>query len=111
MDVQADPASVYLYRPEPREVAELLGVDVSRFTTELIPVIFNISFRDPGGYFLATNVQMRNQDVLFVANSPSVDVTKFLNYLNVMMNTVNNGVILGTNEIILRNSIKALKGT
>lgn len=111
VDVQADPASVYLYRPEPREVAELLGVDVSKFTGELIPVIFSISFRDPGGYFLATNVQMRNQDVLFVANSPSVDVTKFLNYLNVMMNTVNNGVILGTNEIILRNSIKALKGT
>ena len=111
VDVQADPASVYLYRPEPREVAELLGVDVSKFTGELIPVIFSISFRDPGGYFLATNVQMRNQDVLFVANSPSVDVTKFLNYLNVMMVTVNNGVALGTNEIILRNSIKALKGT
>ena len=111
VDVQADPASVYLYRAEPREVAELLGVDVSKFTTELIPVIFNISFRDPGGYFLATNVQMRNQDVVFAANSPSVDVTKFLAYLNVMMGTVNNGVILGTNEIILRNSIKALKGT
>ena len=111
VDVQADPASVYLYRPEPREVAELLGVDVSRFTGELVPVIFSINFRDPGGYFLATNVQMRNQDVLFVANSPSVDVTKFLNYLNVMMVTVNNGVALGTNEIILRNSIKALKGT
>ncbi len=111
VDVQADPASVYLYRAEPREVAELLGVDVSRFTTELIPVIFNISFRDPGGYFLATNVQMRNQDVVFAANSPSVDVTKFLNYANVWMNTVNNGLIVGQNAIILRNSIKALKGT
>ena len=33
--------------------------------------------------------------MLFVANSPSVDVTKFLNYLNVMMVTVNNGVITG----------------
>jgi polysaccharide biosynthesis/export protein len=111
VDVQADPASVYLYRAEPREVAELLGVDVSKFTGELIPVIFAINFRDPGGYFLATNVQMRNQDVLFVANSPSVDVTKFLNYLNVMTTTANNGVILGQNAIILRNSIKALKGT
>src|SRR5580704_8917626 len=76
VDVQADPGSVFLYRLEPREVAELLGVDVSRFTGELVPVIFSISFRDPGGYFLATNFQMRNQDVLFVANSPSVDVTK-----------------------------------
>jgi polysaccharide export outer membrane protein len=111
VDVQADPASVYLYRAEPREVAQLLGVDVTRFTTELIPVIFTISLKDPGGYFLATNVQIRNQDVLFAANSPSVDVTKFLNYLNVWAVTANNGVILGQNAIILRNSIKALKGT
>jgi polysaccharide export outer membrane protein len=111
VDVQADPASVYLYRLEPREVAELLGVDVTKFTGELVPVIFNINFRDPGGYFLATNFQIRNQDVLFAANSPSVDVTKFLNYLNVMATTANNGVLLGQNAIILRNSIKALKGT
>lgn len=111
VDVQADPASVFFYRLEPREVAELLGVDVTKFTGELIPIIFNINFRDPGGYFLATNVQMRNQDVLFAANSPSVDVTKFLNYLNVMATTANNGIILGQNAIILRNQIKALKGT
>ncbi len=111
VDVQADPGSVYLYRAEPREVAEMLGVDVTKFQGELIPVIFSISFKDPGGYFLATNFQMRSQDVLFVANSVSVDVTKFLNYLNVIMNTANNGVILGGNSIILRNSIKALKGT
>ncbi|WP_213769877.1 polysaccharide biosynthesis/export family protein [Bradyrhizobium sp. dw_78] len=111
VDVQADPASVYLYRLEPREVAQQLGVGVEKFTGELIPVIFTISFRDPGGYFLATNVQMRNQDVLFIANSPSVDVTKFLNYLNVMMATANNGIVLGTNGIVLYNSIKALSGT
>ncbi|MBU6461123.1 MAG: polysaccharide export protein [Bradyrhizobium sp.] len=110
VDVQADPASVFLYRLEPREVAELLGVDVAKFTGELIPVIFSINFRDPGGYFLATQVQMRNQDVLFAANSPSVDVTKFLTYINTMMATANNGVVLGTNGIILYNSIKALNG-
>src|SRR5712675_2407305 len=53
VDALADPASVYLYRAEPREVAQLLGVDVTKFTGELIPVIFAINFRDPGGYFLA----------------------------------------------------------
>ena len=111
VDVQADPASVYLYRAEPREVAQLLGVDVTRFTGELIPVIFSINFRDPGGYFLATNFQMRNQDVVFIANSPSVDVTKFLIYANAWMGTINNGLITGQNAIILRNSIRALKGT
>jgi polysaccharide export outer membrane protein len=110
-DIQADPAAVFLYRSEPREVAELLGVDISRFQGELIPVIFRINFRDPSGYFLATNLQMRNQDVIFVANSTSVEVTKFLNFLNVIINTGNNAVVAGENAIILRNSIRALKGT
>jgi polysaccharide export outer membrane protein len=108
-DGQADPASVYIYRQEPRELAELLGVDVSKFTTELVPVIFSISFKDPGGYFLATNFQMRNQDVLFVANSPAVDITKFLVYLSVIENTVNNGLVLTNNGVAVYNTIKNLR--
>ena len=109
VDVQADPGSVFLYRLEPRELAQMLGVDVTKFTGELIPVIFSISFRDPGGYFLATNFQIRNQDVLFIANAHSVDVNKFLLYLNNVLATVNNGLILGQNGIILYNSAKALQ--
>jgi len=100
---------VYLYRQEPRELAQLLGVDVTRFTGELVPVIFAISFKDPGGYFLATNFQMRNQDVLFVANSVSVDVTKFLIYLNVIQNTVNNGLILTNNGVAVYNNVRAIR--
>jgi polysaccharide export outer membrane protein len=94
VDAQADPGAVFLYRLEPRPVAEKLGVDVSRFSSELIPVIFQISFRDPAGYFIATKVQMRNQDVIFVANSPTVEVTKFLQFLNVVMQTTSNGIFL-----------------
>jgi polysaccharide export outer membrane protein len=93
-DGQADPGSVFLYRREPREVAKALGVDVSTFQGDLIPVIFSVSFRNPGGYFLATRMQIRNQDVLFVANADAVEVTKFLVYLNVIMATASNGVAL-----------------
>jgi len=93
-DGVADPGSVFLYRREPREVAERLGVDGSRFERPLVPVIFSVSFRDPGGYFLATKLQMRHLDVLFVANAQSVEVTKFLQFLNVIMSTTSNGVFL-----------------
>ena len=102
VDVQADPGSVYLYRQEPRELAQLLGVDVNRFPGELVPVIFSTSFKDPGGYFLSTNFQMRNSDVLFVANSVSVDVTKFLVYLNAFQATVNNTAVTAANVNIAR---------
>jgi polysaccharide biosynthesis/export protein len=98
LDIQADPGSVYLYRLEPRQVAEKLGVDMSRFPPkdELVPIIFNVSFRDPGGYFLATKVQIRNQDVIFVANAASVEVTKFTNFLNTLMITASNGMSVTT---------------
>jgi polysaccharide export outer membrane protein len=82
LDVQADPGSVFLYRREPRKVAQALGIDLSRYPHEqAIPIIFSVSFLDPGGYFLATQVQMRNRDVIFVANAPSVQVTRFATLL------------------------------
>jgi polysaccharide export outer membrane protein len=86
-DAQANPGAVFLYRLEPREVAELLGADMTRFDGPLVPVIFTVSFRDPGGYFLATRFQMRNDDIIFVANAQSVDVTKFLTFVSQVMGT------------------------
>jgi polysaccharide export outer membrane protein len=83
-DLTADPGAVFLYRQEPREVAQLLGADMARFGGPLVPVVFSISFRDPGGYFLATRLQMRNDDIIFVANAQSVDVTKFLTFVGLV---------------------------
>jgi polysaccharide biosynthesis/export protein len=89
LDVQADPSSVFLYRREPRELAEKLGIDCSKYEGPTVPVVYNVSFKDPGGYFLATKVQMYNKDVIFAANSQSVDVTKFFNFVNTVVQPVN----------------------
>lgn len=110
LDVQGDPGSIFIYRPEPREVAEKLGVDMTPFEGwNVIPIIFSTSFRDPGGYFLAANMNMRHDDVLFVANAQAVEVTKFLQYLNVGMSTVSNGVNLGNDSLTLRSTIRNLR--
>ena len=87
LDVQADPASVYLCRREPRELAERLGVDPANFPGPMVPVVYNVSLRDPAGYFLVTKMQMRNKDIIFAANAPSVEITKFFNLLQVAINT------------------------
>jgi polysaccharide export outer membrane protein len=97
LDIQADPASVYLYRREPRELAERLGVDVSRFEGSTVPVIYHVSLKDPAGYFLATKVQMRDKDIVFAANAPSVEITKFLNLLQVAINTGNDTASVAAN--------------
>jgi polysaccharide export outer membrane protein len=86
-DFQADPGAVFLYRQEPREVGQLLGADMTKFDGPLVPVIFWIDFRDPGGYFLATRMQIRNDDIIFMANAKSFETTKILNFVNLVAAT------------------------
>jgi polysaccharide export outer membrane protein len=87
VDQQADPSSVYLYRREPRALAEKLGIDCSHFEGPTVPVVYNVSFKDPGAYFLATRIQMHNKDVIFAANSASVEINKFFALVNEMVVT------------------------
>ncbi|WP_035972464.1 polysaccharide biosynthesis/export family protein [Bradyrhizobium sp. WSM3983] len=94
LDLQADPGSVFVYRREPREVAQKLGIDCSKFDGETVPVVFNVSFQDPAGYFLSTKMQMRPFDVVYAANAPQVDITKVLNFINTTFVTSENGVNL-----------------
>jgi polysaccharide export outer membrane protein len=110
-DSTADPASVFLYRGEPREVAAQLGIDVTKYATPMIPVIYAANLRDPSGYFLATKMEMRNKDVLFIANAPSVEVAKFLNFLRLIDGTVNDPLVTTTNAYILKDVIAGSTGT
>ena len=104
-DTLADPAAVFLYRGETREVAARLGLDITRFEGPLIPVVYNINFRDPAGYFLATKFQMRNKDVIFASNSVAVEQAKVMNYIRLIAATVNDPVIAAENVVILRNTL------
>ena len=92
LDLVADPGSVFLYRREPRELAEMLGVDCSKMDGPTVPIVYSVSFSDPAGYFLATRVQMHNKDVIFAANAQSVEITKFANFLNTLISVPTNAV-------------------
>lgn len=96
LDAQADPGSVFLFRREPRALAELLGVDCSKMEGPTVPVVYSVSFADPGGYFLATQMQMRNKDVLFVANAESVEITKFAAFVTTLVAPAQAVTNLGT---------------
>jgi len=105
LDVQADPGSIFLYRREPRAVAQQLGVDCSKFAGDYIPIVFRVSFQDPAGYFVATKMQMLPFDVIYVANAPQVDITKVLSFINSVIVTADNGVNLAYNANAARASI------
>ena len=107
-DEQGDPAAVFLYRGEMREVAERLGIDCSKFSGPIIPVIYNLNLRDPAGFFLAANFEVRNKDVIFTANAASVEITKFLNFLRTIMATANDPIVYATNYYNLLNVSKGV---
>ena len=104
-DAQADPASVFLYRGETREVAQQLGVDTRPFASPIIPIIYNINLRNGGAYFLATNFEMRNKDVILVSDSVSVEFTKFMTYLNTINGTINDPISTALNVYSLKGII------
>ena len=106
IDSQADPASVFLYRGEARDVAQSLGIDVSPYQGPVIPVIYTINLRDPAGLFLAGSFEMRNKDILYASNSVSVESTKFMNYLNNINTTIQGPITTVTSAYGLRNIIR-----
>jgi polysaccharide export outer membrane protein len=97
-DALAEPSAVFLYRGEIREVAERLGIDCSRFPGPIIPVIYNLNLRNPDGFMLATKFQMRNKDVLYVADATSVEISKALTYFRLIVATVNDPIVAATNS-------------
>ena len=106
VDTQADPAAVFLYRGEARDVAEAMGIDCSPYEGPMIPVIYAINLRDPAGYFLASSFEMRNKDIIYVSNAFSVDATKFMTYLNTINATIQGPISTATSAYGLRNIIR-----
>jgi polysaccharide biosynthesis/export protein len=105
-DLQADAGAVFLYRGETRQVAKLLGIDTARFVDgPIIPVIYEINFRDPAEYFLATRFQMRNKDVIYIANAAAVESAKVMDYLRLIVGTVNDPIVAATNAYVLKAAI------
>jgi polysaccharide export outer membrane protein len=105
LDQVANPAAVFLYRGETREIAEAMGVDCTPFQGPIIPIIYIINMRDPAGYFLASTFEMRNKDVIYVANSFSVESTKFMNYLNTIISTAQDPITFAIQVYALKNII------
>ncbi|MFZ1109723.1 MAG: polysaccharide biosynthesis/export family protein [Rhodomicrobium sp.] len=95
LDDHANPAMIFVYRVEPREVLQSMGVDVSCFppAQAFIPTIYRANFRNPSTYFLAQRFPLRNRDVLFVSNADAIEVAKFLNYTRLITSTAS-GVTL-----------------
>jgi polysaccharide export outer membrane protein len=104
-DQTANPSSVFLYRGETRHVAELLGVDCSKFDGPIIPIIYNIDMRNPAGYFLASKFEMRNKDVIYVSNASAIESAKLMTFINLVVGTASDPIAAATGAYALKAAI------
>jgi polysaccharide export outer membrane protein len=81
IDSRANPTYVFLYREEDREVVERVGFSTINFATDRIPTIYTVDVRDPSGYFLASKFELRDKDVVYIANAPTVEVSKVFSFV------------------------------
>lgn len=89
-DERANPAAVYVYRTEPREVAAKIGVDLTAWPDRAaIPIIYNLNLRDKAGYFVGRSFNMHDKDLVYVSNAPGVEIAKILSLTLLAAETAN----------------------
>jgi len=95
IDLQSDPAGVFVVRYEPAAIAAALP-QASDVVPEngFVPVIYHISMRDPASLFLARRFPMRNKDILYVTNAPANELTKVLNLVNLLTSPIISAAVI-----------------
>jgi polysaccharide export outer membrane protein len=79
LDYRADSTGVFLLRFEPAQlVTEMEPQRSEQISSTFVPVVYRLNLRNANSYFMARAFQMRNNDILYVANAPLTEVQKFL---------------------------------
>lgn len=91
LDARADPGAVFLYRVVDGETLARMGLAADVKSATSFPVVFRVNMRDPAAFFLAQRFAMQDRDILYVSNSDSVELVKFLNLINSATSSVSNG--------------------
>ena len=95
---RANKRGMFVFRQEPRHVAEQLGTIPADLSGSTVPVVYQLKISDPVSYFVAKEFIVRNKDAVFTADSNFVNIRKFLQLLSTVtapgVQAVNTGVNL-----------------
>ncbi|MDQ0512533.1 polysaccharide biosynthesis/export family protein [Ancylobacter amanitiformis] len=79
IDAQADPSGVFIFRYEQAAVVRAMDPDSPHLSgNSAVPVIYRLNLKDPSGYFIARAFPVRVGDIVYVANAPGTEFSKFL---------------------------------
>jgi polysaccharide export outer membrane protein len=79
---RANSKAVYVLRAESRTLLQRGGIDTSMMAGERVPTVYSVDFSKPDGLFLANSFQVRDRDVIFVSEAPTIEVIKMLNVIS-----------------------------
>ena len=83
-DRRADARGVFIFRFEDARLLDA-GTRPMPAADGTTPVIYHVSLRDPASFFVTQNFPIKDRDVLYVANAPSVELEKFLRMIGVAL--------------------------
>ncbi|MDR3473764.1 MAG: polysaccharide export protein [Devosia sp.] len=78
IDQQANARGVFVFRYEPRATVAALGVADAASLPPMVPTVYTLDLTEPASFFHASRFWIHNEDVLYVANAPATDLSKFL---------------------------------
>ena len=78
-DLSADAGGVFLFRYEVGELAQQLRPELPAILVgNQVPMIYRLDMTRPEAFFLARSFQMKDQDIVYVANHAAAEFGKFL---------------------------------
>lgn len=94
-DNSADASAVFLFRfEEPEVVRQLRPADRDKIADYQIPTIYRLDLRDPKAWFVARYFEMRDKDMIYVANHPTAEFGKFLRIIQPLLSAARTGQII-----------------
>lgn len=84
-DLQANPATIFVYRQEPVSVLRSLGKEPLGGDGHTAPVVYQLDLHDPQGFFLANSFTVRDRDLIYYAAAGSTGVLKFMGLINTFL--------------------------
>lgn len=96
-DLRADAAGVFLFRFEPTLLAhELAPSRTLPSEGNLVPVVYRLNMSQANSYFLARAFEMKDKDILYIANASSETLQKFLRIVLPVISAVKGGTTIAS---------------
>lgn len=77
-DDRANARAVFIYRFESKAALAAMKMPMPAAMPDQVPTVYLVDLSEPAGFFLASRIEMRGQDLIYVSNAPSTDLAKVL---------------------------------